>query len=118
MNLETLKKFVKQNGDRFIVVENGEPEMVVMSFAEYQKLVGGKTSLPPAETKASAPNLNDQDMVNAELNSLETYEGYNENGDIPSFQEKRPRIRQAMDTMSDSGLPIRLEDIRLEDLPI
>jgi len=34
-----IKNLVKTNGDKFIVVEDGEPQMVVMSFPEYEKLV-------------------------------------------------------------------------------
>lgn len=41
MDLARIKKIVKQNGDKVILIENDEPEMVVMSFAEYEKLTSG-----------------------------------------------------------------------------
>ncbi len=38
MELSKLKNMLRENGDKVIVMENGEPELVVMSFAEYEKL--------------------------------------------------------------------------------
>lgn len=41
MDFSRIKNLVKKNGDKFIFVEDGEPEMVIMSFAEYEKMTGG-----------------------------------------------------------------------------
>lgn len=41
MDFSRIKNLVKKNGGKFIFLENGEPEMVIMSFAEYEKMSGG-----------------------------------------------------------------------------
>lgn len=46
MDLSKIRQFVRSNGDKFILVENGEPEIVVMSFPEYEKLVAGNSPSP------------------------------------------------------------------------
>jgi len=38
MDFSKIKNLVKQNGDKFIFLEDGEPELVVMSFHEYEKI--------------------------------------------------------------------------------
>lgn len=100
MDLSKIKNLVKQNGDKFIFVENGEPEVVMMSFREYEKFVGGVHSashdiLPPSGgTKAMFPE-DDEDSEE-------------------EMQKGFPPV-----VISESmGLPVRLEDIRLEDLPL
>lgn len=39
MDLDKIKNLVKQNGDKFIFVENGEPEVVMMSFREFENML-------------------------------------------------------------------------------
>ncbi len=39
MDFSRIKNLIKQNGDKFIMMENGEPEMVVMSFGEYEHMI-------------------------------------------------------------------------------
>jgi len=37
MNIEEIKKFIPRNGERYIIVENGKPLVVLVSFSDYQK---------------------------------------------------------------------------------
>lgn len=99
MDLGKIKNFIRQNGDKFIVVENDEPELVVMSFGEYEKLVRGNTR---AET--IKPLINNYTDSNG------------------SFSADTADLREPFavheEIIESAGLPVRLEDIRLEDLPI
>lgn len=97
MDFSKLKNLVKQNGDKFIVLENGEPELVVMSFAEYERLA---KNISP--TKFSITRVGWRDEY--ELPDLMT--GFRET------EFMAPAVAESI------GLPVRLEDIRLEDLPI
>ena len=55
MDLSRIKNLIKGNGDKLIVVENGEPEIVVMSFEEYSQMVnGGGFGLKRADSPAGA----------------------------------------------------------------
>lgn len=100
MDISKLKNLVKQNGDKFILVENGEPEIVLMSFHEYQRLTGG-------DTDNNAP-LRDRHPVfgNNASYAGETQVSPLETEFVAPFAEE------------SQGLPVRLEDIGLDDLPI
>ena len=82
MDLSKIKNLIKQNGDRIIIMENGEPELVVMSFAEYERI--SKSQEQPSRREIE-----------------------------PEAEEMTPAA-----VAESIGLPVRLEDIRLEDLPI
>lgn len=103
MDLKKLKQFVKQNRDhKFILVENGEPEIVVLSFAEYERLLSREDEAVGYSNlfQAGAPEL----QKDVPLPSAPEQTPY------PRF----PGFRQA----ETVGLPVHLEDIRLEDLPV
>lgn len=99
MNLDQIKNLVKQNGDKFVFVENGEPEIVMMSFGEYQKLMERD---PNARMH---PNIPNGDNSRPTTYHLENSDGF---GFFGSEKGSADSV----------GLPVRLEDIRLEDLPI
>jgi len=46
MDLNEIKKMIEEDGGKIIIVENGEPIMVITSFADYTK------KKLPAEKKA------------------------------------------------------------------
>lgn len=99
MNLSQIKNLVKQNGDKFIFIENGEPELVVMSFQEYEKLNGMFSS----EKRA--------------VNFIPSRKSNPESADfgIEDIKETEFMLPSRIETVS---LPTRTEGIRLEDLPI
>lgn len=91
-----IKNLVKQNGDKFIFIENGEPEMVMMSFSEYQKLIGHGAN-------GTSRNVSDE----------------NHHGEHSNFPAERTNeMTESLESAPEVGLSLRLEDIRLEDLPI
>jgi uncharacterized GH25 family protein len=109
MDFSKIKNLVKQNGDKFIVMDNGEPEIVVMSFKEYEKLAGIKQ-----ETKDDWEFQDYQEeFADLDPRGLRANQLYQENwGYIEQSEDIAPALTESM------GLPVRLEDIRLEDLPI
>jgi hypothetical protein len=96
MDIAKIKNLVKQNGDKFIFLEDGEPELVVMSFKAYEKLL---RSEPAGEHPLQSP------YSQADFADLGT-RGFEETELVT------PILAESI------GLPVRLEDIRLEDLPI
>lgn len=98
MDISKIKNLVKSSGDKFIFVENGEPEVVVMSFAEYEKLTQSRSNVKIHQ--------NDSNHSGDELGSFEPPSGFKETEFLA------PVVAESI------GLPVRLEDIRLEDLPI
>jgi len=133
MDLEKIKNLVKQNGDKFILIENGEPEIVMMSFHEYQKLATHSANI---ETHASTANYGyrteAEDLEGGELRETEFIppssgmpsdfaSGYGRDFEFfPRSSLHGDKVGGFIASVAAeaAGLPIRLEDIRLEDLPI
>jgi len=105
MDLSRIKNLVKQNGDKFIFVENGEPEIVMMSFHEYQKLTQRDFNVHSEYSQTIRKNLN---YTNDASDNSAVYS--DNNADVESGSFGLPH--------EVAGVPVRLEDIRLEDLPI
>ena len=101
MDLARIKNLVKRNGEKLILVENGEPEAVVMSFAEYTRMIGRGPAVEPAH-----PSEERFDMPPTRLASWEAADA-SETEFITEGEEVFVPER-----------PLRLADIRLEDLPI
>lgn len=104
MDFVKLKNLIKTNGDKFIFVENGEPEMVVMSFREYEKL----NSLLPQKYSADfgLPSKSRSELADFGLEEVQE----TELGSETEFM--------APQGFGATGLQVRPEDVRLEDLPI
>lgn len=105
MDFIKLKNLVKQNGDKFILVENGEPEIVMMSFHEYERISRNDSN---TRTHSNYSNHSSE-----RLGSFESpYASFGLQTDLRET-EFVPSL-----TSESVGLPVRLEDIRLEDLPV
>lgn len=98
MDLANIKKFILSPSDRLIFMEGGEPAVVLMSFSEYQKL-------------ASAWQGNGQIVAGHEPLEI-----------LSHPEEWAPAEAPETELMSDEMPPAvrtaRLDQIRLEDLPL
>ena len=120
MNLSRIKNLVKQNGDKVILVENDEPEIVMMSFREYERISANHAGAPAHEPhhpklipEDPAPQAHDAGFseprfVSHPADDFEEMSDWGHRGD-----EFIPPIPIAV---SDAFL--RPEEIRLEDLPL
>ena len=113
---------VRENGDKVIFMENGEPELVVMSFMEYEKLA----HLQLTEVVASAAELPRASGTRplVEKNTPVMHDPADDMTHETEFMapmEIAP-IRTASIQGDQFGRmerePARMSDIRLEDLPI
>lgn len=96
-------KGIMQNGERYIVVESGRPEYVVMNFADYVALVAsGKKGNPGHGRSEQIFSSPDVGRANAEL------------------EEIRARESEFKTALADSVMPMAPDPttIRLEDLPL
>lgn len=110
MDLSKIKNLVKKNGDKFIFIEDGEPELVVMSFREYEKISGS------AKDIQTHPNYSSHSSgINKSEPLGQNYEAVLADLEMEKIREKEMETRVAMEK---DNLPLNLEDIRLEDLPI
>ena len=118
MDFVKITNMVRENGDKVIVMENGEPEIVVMSFTEYEKLAHMQVVHAVYTEKIKVRMEDKNDHVTR--NPME---------DIPHETEfvtplEIAPIRTAsiqgdrLGRVERGSDPMRMSDIRLEDLPI
>lgn len=107
MDFAKIKYFIRKNGDKFILIENGEPELVVMSFREYEKLANGSHAIG----QEPAREREDQEASGMAVEGSRFSEG---EGDILRETEFIPSGAIGKSPHKH----VRPEHIRLEDLPI
>ena len=122
MDFVKIKNMVRENGDKVIFMENGEPELVMMSFAEYEKLA--HLQLTASVTSAAeAPRVSGTRPL-VEKNTPAMHEPADDMTHETEFMA--PMEIAPVRTASIQGdqfdrmerEPVRMSDIRLEDLPI
>lgn len=107
MNFSKIKKYITELGNKCVIVEDGEPVLVVMSFSDYENLarpflpdmLAGAKRAPPAaarEDPVAPPRRQDEWQI-ADAPETEFI-----SDDPPAVPLARPR----------------LDEIRLEDLPL
>ena len=63
MDLNEIKKIVEADGGKFIIVENGEPVMVVTGFEEYKRKLGLSGNDSGEKNKKEVPEeLKDEEL--------------------------------------------------------
>jgi hypothetical protein len=66
MDLEEIKKIIEEDGGKFIIVENGQPIMVITSFAEYKKRLKSvrpeRKNFPPSSQETEGEELKIEDL--------------------------------------------------------
>jgi prevent-host-death family protein len=63
MDLNEIKKIVEADGGKFIIVENGEPVMVITSFEEYKrKLSLSKNDSEKKDSKEIPEELKSEEL--------------------------------------------------------
>ncbi|MEK7082393.1 MAG: hypothetical protein AAB915_01815 [Patescibacteria group bacterium] len=98
MDFTKIKNMVRGNGDKVILVENDEPEIVMMSFAEYEKIANGRS-----ESGGARRDL-----------------GMSEPADVglASSDDMRETEFASPPAVAVSDIFLRPEEVRLEDLPL
>lgn len=115
MNFTAIKQMIKENGDKCILVENDEPEYVLMSFREYRRLTGAEAREPHRVASAIAVN----DMLERSVGSARSPDrDFSEPMKEPRAGDIERRSAVEFEQGAHHDYPLRLEDIRLEDLPI
>lgn len=117
MDFIKIKNMVRENGDKVIFMENGEPELVVMSFVEYEKLARLHLSEPIHVARAKLnPQMNEPEVRDVDHDRMRETEfltpidtGPIRTASVVGYNRPMEREREE---------PARMADIRLEDLPI
>ena len=119
MNLSKIKQFVKQNGDKFIFVENDEPEIVVMSFHEYENLASRAHMQGNNTTPVRAGDMSDISLENSlrqrALESLASRPWKSGKEEKMSQGELTTRSQETSPSVSSQG-PSRMWDFSRDEI--
>lgn len=64
MDFNELKNLIQQEGGKIIVVENGKPVMVVLSFEDFKaRNKGGAAQAPPQSSSEEPQNNNEEELT-------------------------------------------------------
>lgn len=112
MDLSQIKHLITRNGDRVILVENGEPEVVLMSFAEYEKMTGVSAAEPRSD--AAPRQASFMNPVAEEAGFVRETKVWNDPFETPPS----PPDDRVSDPAGSQAFSRRIEEVRLEDLPL
>lgn len=119
MNLSKIKKLIKENGDKIIFMENEEPELVMMSFAEYEKLA--RLHLPdtiPIPEARGRMQKNEPDDIRTPVDDMTDETQFVTPLEITPIRTASIRGDDQLSRSERRSESARMSDIRLEDLPI
>lgn len=113
MDFSKIKKFIKNHGDTFIILEEGEPEFVVMSYQSYEKMISHNFERDVRQERADHTIR----VPVPATPSVKDFPRRRDTGDLTEGEFQETEFLASGNNES-SRHPLRLEDIRLEDLPI
>lgn len=113
MNLEDIKEIIKKDNGKFIIVEDGEPVMVIISWGEYQKVLDLREN-PVEEKTAKLPEFSVPEMP-------EFKEEDDSDSEPSSEVKKEPSLDEDENSENpsdfDGGEEDKDEPLKIEDLP-
>jgi len=67
MNLNEIKAIIQKEGGKIVIVENDEPQLIIMSFAEYRGKIqsGGRNSPEPVAPSPPRQEVRGEPRINA-----------------------------------------------------
>ena len=118
MDFVKIKNMVRENGDKVIFMENGEPELVVMSFAEYEKLAHLQLADAVHNTAKDKEQTEKNDHVVARNPMDDTTHETEFVAPLEIAPIRTASIQGDQFGRAERAESPRMSDIRLEDLPI
>ena len=123
MDFVKITNMVRENGDKVIFMENGEPELVMMSFAEYEKLAHAQLTEAVRSVADSPRASRTQPLVEKNTPAMrDPADDITHETEFMAPMEIAPvrtaSIQGDQFGRAERGESARMSDIRLEDLPI
>ncbi|MCK4453980.1 hypothetical protein KAU51_01360 [Candidatus Parcubacteria bacterium] len=97
MSLDEIKNLIKIDGGKFIIVENGEPVLMVMSFDDYKKIIGNSEKISSQQSNSNSEK---------EIPGAQEVQEFNSGSD----NEYAETVEKAS--------PQTEESLKIEDLPV
>lgn len=109
MNLKELKQFVKNKGEKLVIVEEGKAVMVVLNFEDYQECISRLSSKTLEISK-------EIEEVNQKLNN----DYFPEVPFVPLLDQETKREEKTKERGGQEQREefIKRKEIKLEDLPV
>ena len=120
MNLDKIKNLIEKDGGKFIIVEDGEPVLTVMSFEDYEKIINGYKNNPFEQADLMVDK--EKETKEPQQEFAQEQEKLDEEQEPWQKQEKESREQEELSEESRNFLdmPIQAEDeqTELDDLPV
>lgn len=92
MNLDEIKEIIQADGGKFIIVEKGEPVMVIIDFEDYKKILEKSGKIPTGRL-SSLSKFTEQKKSKEESTELKKSTLEEEKMEIPKeLTEEQPTI--------------------------
>ncbi|MGB2762103.1 MAG: hypothetical protein WBC21_01010 [Minisyncoccales bacterium] len=108
MELNEIKNLIKIDGGKFIIVENGEPVLMIMGFDDYKKIIGNTTK---SSSEKTSP------LFEKEENAEEVKTEINQKINNPNQEFSSEDNREYSETAEETS-PQTEESLKIEDLPV
>lgn len=112
MNLEDIKEIIKKDNGKFIIVEDGEPVMVIISWGEYQKVLDLREN-PVEERTAKLPEFSVPEMPEFEEDDSDSEPSSEAKKESSSDEDENSENPSDF----DGGEEDKDEPLKIEDLP-
>ena len=112
MNLDEIKNLIKKDGGKFIIIEDGEPVLTVMSFGDYEKIINGYKDNPFEQADSMVDKEKEIGGFNQEFE-----QGLDREEDTEQVREDENLSQESRNFLD---MPVQAEDeeAELEDLPV
>ena len=109
MTLDEIKNLIKLDGGKFIIVENGKPVLMVMSFDDYKKIIANIAKDPSEKT---SPLFEKKEEMAETVKEVADKEIDDSNQEFSS-----EHAREYSETVEETS-PQTEESLKIEDLPV
>ncbi len=123
MNFGDFKEFTPADGERYIIVENGEPKIVLLSFKEYRKISSGNSS-EKTDNQQPSESIKQEQAGVSKLASVDNKAARNvedelmlEKTESVSGPEEVVEEREKLLQDSEDLEQVAKDDLAVEDLP-
>ncbi len=123
MNFGDFKEFTPADGERYIIVENGEPKIVLLSFKEYRKISSGNSS-EKTDNQQPSESIKQEQAGVSKLASVDNKVARNvedelmlEKTESVSGPEEVVEEREKLLQDSEDLEQVAKDDLAVEDLP-
>ncbi len=96
MTLDEIKNLIALDGGKFIIVENGQPVLMIMSFNDYKEIIWNSEKISSQQSDSNSEK---------EIPKAQEVQGFNSESDN-EYAEVNERTPQSEESLKIEDLPV------------